>query len=112
MESNVKQANPAQLTPAPMTVASAVAAPATVRALPSLALSPSVRCSQMTGPAMRPAAVRIPASADDSVVYAVGTPIGLATLASTIDQDALVVCDWDADHKFSTRSGPTASPPV
>jgi hypothetical protein len=102
MESNTKQANPARLTPAP----------ATARALPSLTLSPSVRCSQMSGPAMRPAPVRIPASADDSVVYAVGTPVGLGTLATTIDQDVLVLRDWDADHKFSTRLGPTASPPV
>jgi hypothetical protein len=102
MESNVKQANPARLTPAA----------ATVRALPWLALSPSVRCSLMAGPAMRPAAVRIPASADVSVVYPVGTPIGRGTLATTINQDVLVVRDWDADHKFSTRWGSTASPPV
>ena len=41
-----------------------------------------------------------------------GVGYGCLSVTTTIGQAVSVRCDHDADHKFSTRLGPTASPPV
>lgn len=45
--------------------------------------------------------------------YAAGSAVRCgAPTTTTTDQGVLVLRDWDADRKFSTRLGPPASPPV
>lgn len=78
----------------------------TARTLGCLASSsaPRLIAFPASSVAAMPAPVRVRAG------YAAGSAVRNEAL--TTDQGVLVLVDWEADRKFSTRLGPPASPPV
>jgi len=83
---------------------------ATVRALPWQATSTDAvqpRLAQAGSGAQAPTGTRIHTTSMPGV-----GGYRVSTLATTIDRFGWDLCVQTADHKFSTRLGPTASPPV
>lgn len=90
-------------------ICQAVNALATVRALPRLA-APSTTWQPLPRTLAVGAQSPVIARVRGTIMPAAGTYL-VADLRTTTDSDSRVICAG-ADHKFSTRLGPTASPPV